>query len=82
MLDERESFSDLRKQRFQNAYSFSIRTTFNQPGHLATVIAFDLPINDIIPANLARANFLLLPDDVDPTTAPSRRKRLSVPMRR
>lgn len=65
MLDERESFSDLRKQRFQNAYSFSIRTTFNQPGHLATVIAFDLPINDIIPANLARANFLLLPDDVD-----------------
>ncbi|HGM6628106.1 TPA: phosphotransferase RcsD [Serratia marcescens] len=65
MLDERESFSDLRKQRFQNAYSFSIRTTFNQPGHLATVIAFDLPINDIIPANLARANFLLQPDDVD-----------------
>ncbi|MGJ5869602.1 phosphotransferase RcsD [Serratia sp. OLHL2] len=65
MLDERESFSDLRKQRFQNAYSFSIRTTFNQPGHLATVIAFDLPINDIIPANLARANFLLLPDDVE-----------------
>ena len=28
------------------------------------MIAFDLPINDIIPANLARANFLL-PDDVD-----------------
>lgn len=63
MLDERESFSGLRKQRFQNAYSFSIRTTFNQPGHLATVIAFDLPINDIIPLNMARANFLLLPDE-------------------
>ncbi|MBD8452280.1 phosphotransferase RcsD [Serratia rubidaea] len=63
MLDERESFSTLRKQRFQNAYSFSIRTTFNQPGHLATVIAFDLPINDIIPFNMARANFELQPVD-------------------
>ncbi|MBU3892094.1 phosphotransferase RcsD [Serratia rubidaea] len=68
MLDERESFSTLRKQRFQNAYSFSIRTTFNQPGHLATVIAFDLPINDIIPFNMARANFELQPvdDGIDP----------------
>ncbi|QHA88725.1 phosphotransferase RcsD [Serratia rhizosphaerae] len=68
MLDERESFSTLRKQRFQNAYSFSIRTTFNQPGHLATVIAFDLPLNDIIPFNMARANFELQPvdDGVDP----------------
>jgi two-component system sensor histidine kinase RcsD len=65
LLDERESFSALRKQRFQNAYSFSIRTTFNQPGHLATVIAFDLPINDIIPVNMARSNFLLQPDDID-----------------
>jgi len=65
MLDERESFSSLRKQRFQNAYSFSIRTTFNQPGHLATVIAFDLPINDIIPINMARSNFMLQPDDID-----------------
>lgn len=73
MLDERESFSGLRKQRFQNAYSFSIRTTFNQPGHLATVIAFDLPINDIIPLNMARSNFLLLPDneEIDDSMAPN-----------
>ncbi len=73
MLDERESFSGLRKQRFQNAYSFSIRTTFNQPGHLATVIAFDLPINDIIPLNMARSNFLLLPDneEIDDSMVPS-----------
>ncbi|CNH83412.1 phosphotransferase RcsD [Yersinia ruckeri] len=58
-LDERESFSPLRKLRFQNAYYFTLRTTFNHPGHLATVIAFDLPINDLIPANMARSNFLL-----------------------
>ncbi|MGE4798899.1 phosphotransferase RcsD [Yersinia hibernica] len=61
-LDERESFSPLRKLRFQNAYYFTIRTTFNHPGHLATVIAFDLPINDLIPPNMARSSFLLQPD--------------------
>ncbi|MGG7668303.1 phosphotransferase RcsD [Yersinia sp. J1] len=62
-LDERESFSPLRKQRFQNAYYFTLRTTFNHPGHLATVIAFDLPINDLIPVNMARSSFLLQPDN-------------------
>ncbi|CNK32418.1 phosphotransferase RcsD [Yersinia mollaretii] len=61
-LDERESFSPLRKLRFQNAYYFTLRTTFNHPGHLATVIAFDLPINDLIPPNMARSNFLLQND--------------------
>ncbi|CNI59950.1 phosphotransferase RcsD [Yersinia rohdei] len=61
-LDERESFSPLRKFRFQNAYYFTLRTTFNHPGHLATVIAFDLPINDLIPPNMARSNFLLQQD--------------------
>lgn len=61
-LDERESFSPLRKLRFQNAYYFTLRTTFNHPGHLATVIAFDLPINDLIPPNMARSGFLLQPD--------------------
>ncbi|AHG18715.1 tRNA(5-methylaminomethyl-2-thiouridylate) methyltransferase [Chania multitudinisentens RB-25] len=72
-LDERESFSGLRKQRFQNAYSFSLRTTFNQPGHLATVIAFELPINDVIPLNMVRSSFLLQPDsdDIDENAAPS-----------
>ncbi|PLR40845.1 phosphotransferase RcsD [Chimaeribacter californicus] len=58
-LDERESFSTLRKSRFSNDMFFSLRTTFNNPGHLATVIAFDLPVNDLLPANLARANFQL-----------------------
>lgn len=63
LIDEQESFSELRKQRFQNIYQFSLRTTFNQPGQLATVIAFDLPINDLIPQNMARSRFLLLPDN-------------------
>ncbi|WP_074013832.1 hypothetical protein [Candidatus Sodalis sp. SoCistrobi] len=59
ILDERESFSPLRKYRFLNDYYFTQRMIFNQPGHLATIIAFDLPINDIIPLNMARANFVL-----------------------
>jgi two-component system sensor histidine kinase RcsD len=59
ILDQRESFSPLRRFRFQNDYYFTQRITFNQPGHLATVIALDLPINDLIPLNMARANFSL-----------------------
>ncbi len=37
------------------------------------MIAFDLPINDIIPLNMARSNFLLLPDneEIDDSMVPS-----------
>ena len=58
-LDERESYSDLRKSRNANDYFFSLRTTFNNPGNLATVIAFDLPMSDLIPLSMARDNFAL-----------------------
>lgn len=63
-LDERESFSPIRKLRFYNDYYFTLRTTFNQPGHLATIIAFDLPINDLIPHTLSRDNFILRAETV------------------
>ncbi|NUU67486.1 phosphotransferase RcsD [Enterobacteriaceae bacterium BIT-l23] len=62
-LDERESFSPLRRLAWQNGYYFTLRTTFNQPGHLATVVAFDLPINDLIPPGMPLENFRLDPDD-------------------
>jgi two-component system sensor histidine kinase RcsD len=62
-LDERESFSPLRRLVWQNGYYFTLRTTFNQPGHLATVVAFDLPINDLIPPTMALDSFQLEPDD-------------------
>lgn len=65
ILDQRESFSPLRRFRFQNDYYFTQRITFNQPGHLATVIAMDLPINDLIPQNMARANFSLYTIEAD-----------------
>ncbi|WP_413723321.1 phosphotransferase RcsD [Sodalis sp. RH23] len=60
ILDERESFSPLRKYRFQNDYYFTHRIIINQPGHLATIVAFDLPVSDVIPLNMARANFSLV----------------------
>ncbi|EOI5809733.1 phosphotransferase RcsD [Cronobacter sakazakii] len=61
-LDERESFSPLRKLAWQNGYYFTLRTTFNQPGHLATVVAFDVPINDLIPPGMPLESFRLEPD--------------------
>ncbi|WP_291830072.1 phosphotransferase RcsD [Candidatus Symbiopectobacterium sp. PLON1] len=63
-LDERESFSPIRKLRYYNDYYFTLRTTLNQPGHLATIIAFDLPINDLIPHTLSSDNFILRADTV------------------
>jgi len=61
-LDERESFSSLRRLDWQNGRYFTLRTTFNQPGHLATVVAFDLPINDLIPPGMQLDSFRLDPD--------------------
>ncbi len=60
-LDERESFSSLRRLAWQNGHYFTLRTTFNQPGHLATVVAFDLPINDLIPPGMPLDSFHLVP---------------------
>ncbi|EHT06833.1 TPA: phosphotransferase RcsD [Raoultella ornithinolytica] len=61
-LDERETFSSLRRLSWQNGHYFTLRTTFNQPGHLATVVAFDLPINDLIPPGMPLDNFRIEPD--------------------
>ncbi|CCG87793.1 phosphotransferase RcsD [Erwinia piriflorinigrans] len=67
-LDERESFSPLRRFTWQNDRYFTVRTTFNQPGHLATVVAFDLPVNDIIQRNMPLDNFQLKQDATPPPT--------------
>jgi two-component system sensor histidine kinase RcsD len=61
-LDERETFSSLRRLAWQNGHYFTLRTTFNQPGHLATVVAFDLPINDLIPPGMSLDSFRIEPD--------------------
>ncbi|CAK9885423.1 MAG: Phosphotransferase RcsD [Candidatus Erwinia impunctatus] len=58
-LDERESYSLLRYERLIGERYFTLRTTFNQPGHLPTVIAFDIPVGDIIPAQLSETSIQL-----------------------
>ena len=70
-LDERESFSPLRHFAWQNDHYFTLRTTFNQPGHLATVVAFDLPINDLIPRSMPLENFQLIQDATQTTNSSS-----------
>ncbi len=69
-LDERESFSSLRQMEWQNNRYITLRTTFNQPGHLATVVAFDLPVNDLLPANLPADNFRFDEDERAAPTTP------------
>lgn len=63
VLDERESFSSLRKLNWQNIHYFTLRTTFNQPGHLATVVAFDLPINNLLPPKMSPEDFQIKPEN-------------------
>ncbi len=70
-LDERESFSPLRHFAWQNDHYFTLRTTFNQPGHLATVVAFDLPVNDLIPRSMPLENFLLRQDTTQSSSSNS-----------
>lgn len=72
-LDQRESFSSLRRLAWQNGHYFTLRTTFNQPGHLATVVAFDLPINDLIPPTMSLGSFQLALDG-SATLLPARDK--------
>lgn len=67
-LDVRESFSGLRFINWQNSYYLTLRTTFNQPGQLATVLAFDLPISDIVPPGLSLAD-LKITSNTMPFTA-------------
>jgi two-component system sensor histidine kinase RcsD len=72
-LDERETFSSA-PSPWQNGHYFTLRTTFNQPGHLATVVAFDLPINDLIPPGMPLDNFRIEPDPAQ-NAVTTRKKR-------
>lgn len=69
-LDERESFSELRHTPDSNDYYFTLRTTFNQPGHLANVLAFDLPVNDMLIGGLQPQRLVFHDIDNSGSTAP------------
>ncbi|WP_426576949.1 phosphotransferase RcsD [Xenorhabdus stockiae] len=58
-LDERESISSINSLRGENIYFYTYKAAFNSPGQLTTVIAFDLPINNLLPVDMSAANFRL-----------------------
>ncbi|OAT35997.1 phosphotransferase RcsD [Proteus myxofaciens] len=60
-LDEKESLSPIRKMATDNIYYYTYRIMFNVPGQLTSVIAFDLPINNFLPAELQPHYLRLLP---------------------
>lgn len=60
-LDERETLSSFTKLRTESTYYYTYRAMFNNPGQLTSVVAFDLPINTLVPDNLDLANLALVP---------------------
>ncbi|OTA17313.1 multi-sensor hybrid histidine kinase [Xenorhabdus vietnamensis] len=58
-LDEKESISFINVLRGENIYFYTYKATFNAVGQVATVIAFDLPINNLLPVDMSPANFRL-----------------------
>ncbi|MCP9267885.1 phosphotransferase RcsD [Xenorhabdus sp. XENO-1] len=58
-LDEKESISAINVLRGENIYFYTYKAAFNLPGQLTTVIAFELPINNLLPIDMSPANFRL-----------------------
>ncbi|MDE9448706.1 hypothetical protein KKJ04_25190, partial [Xenorhabdus bovienii] len=64
-LEEKESISNINVLRGDNIYFYTYKAAFNAAGQLTTIIAFDLPINNLLPVDMSPANFLLSPIDPD-----------------
>lgn len=75
-IELRETFTALRKVRFLDEPFFTLQTTFNQPGHLATIIAFDIPVSDLLPAQLTVASLQIAPLNI--LTAPPQTAQTSL----
>ncbi|SFN87864.1 phosphotransferase RcsD [Xenorhabdus japonica] len=58
-LEEKESISFINVLRGENIYFYTYKAAFNAAGQVTTVIAFDLPINNLLPVNMSPANFRL-----------------------
>ncbi|PHM46032.1 hybrid sensory histidine kinase in two-component regulatory system with EvgA [Xenorhabdus mauleonii] len=58
-LEEKESISPINVLRSENLYFYTYKAAFNTVGQLTTVIAFDLPINNLLPVDMSPANFRL-----------------------
>ncbi|SFU41741.1 phosphotransferase RcsD [Xenorhabdus koppenhoeferi] len=64
-LEEKESISNINVLRGDNIYFYTYKAAFNAAGQLTTIIAFDLPINNLLSVDMSPANFLLSPIDPD-----------------
>ncbi|MDC9596525.1 phosphotransferase RcsD [Xenorhabdus anantnagensis] len=58
-LEEKESISFINVLRGENIYFYTYKAAFNAAGQVTTVIAFDLPINNLLPVNMSPENFRL-----------------------
>ncbi|KLU15621.1 MULTISPECIES: phosphotransferase RcsD [Xenorhabdus] len=58
-LEEKESISSINVLRGENIYFYTYKAAFNATGQLTTIIAFDLPINNLLPVDMSPANFRL-----------------------
>ncbi|MBE8595479.1 phosphotransferase RcsD [Xenorhabdus sp. BG5] len=58
-LEEKESISSINVLRGENIYFYTYKAAFNATGQLTTIIAFDLPINNLLPIDMSPANFRL-----------------------
>ncbi|CDG20512.1 putative sensory histidine kinase (Phosphotransfer intermediate) associated with the RcsBC two-component regulatory system [Xenorhabdus poinarii G6] len=63
-LDEKESISFINVLRDENIYFYTYKAAFNAAGQVTTVIAFDLPINNLLPVDMSPANFRLQANNV------------------
>ncbi|MDC9580604.1 phosphotransferase RcsD [Xenorhabdus sp. PR6a] len=58
-LEEKESISPINVLHGENIYFYTYKAAFNAAGQLTTIIAFDLPINNLLPVDILPANFRL-----------------------
>ncbi|MDX7998080.1 phosphotransferase RcsD [Xenorhabdus sp. Reich] len=63
-LEEKESISRINVLRGENIYFYTYKAAFNATGQLTTIIAFDLPINNLLPVDMPPANFSLNPTNL------------------
>ncbi|AYA39839.1 phosphotransferase RcsD [Xenorhabdus nematophila] len=63
-LEEKESISHINVLRGENIYFYTYKAAFNAAGELTTIIAFDLPINNLLPVDMSPANFRLNPINI------------------
>ncbi|MBD2783537.1 phosphotransferase RcsD [Xenorhabdus sp. DI] len=59
-LEVKESISPINVLRDENIYFYTYKAAFNAAGQLTTIIAFDLPINNLLPVDMSPANFRLI----------------------